>query len=414
MAQPPSPDIWRPHRQGRAIPITESPLHLVEQPRVTVAVETFQAEASQADASQPYPAADDAAIGDESMTAEEKRTQRRHGGSLRSSVSRGVTMLLSRRKSSRAASDTAQNDEEDFEYGEDDGATEQGGLAMDEQEEDADANCIVCMDAPRDSTVLPCRHMCATSPTQPLGSGPLLPAPSARFLHRTLTPCWAVRLLQGPLLPVCGRAALPHRRAAPLSDLPHRDRVGPRGRATAAASHGRDAVGVSIGRAAPSEPTVPACDDTGRGYLAGRTCGAWRGEARGLTACRERTGVLCHTTCCERTGVLCHGTRLQADALGRVVPPCARARGCGPHLGARSLLLCVALGGVGGGWERATCGARAPLSHLYRAPACAAGVYMPGALFLSPRCGGLRHNAADGENDCPLTSHRGRSAYAVL
>jgi hypothetical protein len=104
--------------------------------------------------------ADDAAAADERVTGEEARSRRTRN--LRSSVSRGLSSLLSRRKS-RTGSDTAPNDEEDNEFGEEDGGEASSDLLVnDVEDEDADASCIVCMDAPRDSTVLPCRHMCAT------------------------------------------------------------------------------------------------------------------------------------------------------------------------------------------------------------------------------------------------------------
>lgn len=100
---------------------------------------------------------DDAVSGDERVTGDARRTR----SNLRRSVSRGLSSLLSRRKS-RTGSDTAPNDEEDNEFGEEDGGeADADSLVNDVEDEDADASCIVCMDAPRDSTVLPCRHMCA-------------------------------------------------------------------------------------------------------------------------------------------------------------------------------------------------------------------------------------------------------------
>ena len=106
--------------------------------------------------------ADDTVVGDERIIEERSRRTR---GNLRSSVSRGLSSLLTRRKS-RRASDTAPNDEEDNEDGEEDGAEIAADLPMNEvEDEDADSNCIVCMDAPRDSTVLPCRHTCVIAIT---------------------------------------------------------------------------------------------------------------------------------------------------------------------------------------------------------------------------------------------------------
>mmetsp|Transcript_4029 Transcript_4029/g.11835 ORF Transcript_4029/g.11835 Transcript_4029/m.11835 type:complete len:192 (+) Transcript_4029:40-615(+) len=81
------------------------------------------------------------------------------GLSRRRSLSRGVSRLISKRLLRRRAREASEApDEEVFEEDEEgeEEAESEGELGNDE---DLDENCIVCMDQPRDATVMPCRHM---------------------------------------------------------------------------------------------------------------------------------------------------------------------------------------------------------------------------------------------------------------
>lgn len=87
------------------------------------------------------------------------------GLSRRRSLSRGVSRLISKRLLRRRAREASEApDEEVFEEDEEgeEEAESEGELGNDE---DLDENCIVCMDQPRDATVMPCRHMCEPAST---------------------------------------------------------------------------------------------------------------------------------------------------------------------------------------------------------------------------------------------------------